>query len=332
MKMNTFGRTDLEVSLLTFGCGAVGGLMTKGEAADQDRAVAWARDNGINHFDTAPSYGNTVSETNLGRALGRDRDGIVVSTKIGLSDADMGDLAGAVRSSIDASLSRLKQDRVDIFQLHNTLDATGDAAGSGEPMTADRVLDEVVPVFEKMRDEGKTRYLGFTAKGDTDALHQLVRSGKMDSAQVFYNLLVPSAGEAVTPGFPAQDYRELLKACAANGVGSIGVRVLAGGALSGSEARHPLGMASVDPIGADHDYATDVRHALSFQPLIEAGRAASLPELAVRYVISNPTLSTVEIGIATIEELQKATDAVNKGPLPGEALAAIKDIQSGFAA
>ena len=77
MKRKQFGQTSLELSLLTFGCGAVGGLMTKGSAKDQDRAVAWARDNGINHFDTAPSYGDTISETNLGRALGTNREGIV---------------------------------------------------------------------------------------------------------------------------------------------------------------------------------------------------------------------------------------------------------------
>ena len=70
MKIKQFGKTSLEVSLLTYGCGAVGGLMTKGSSEDQDRAVAWARDNGINHFDTAPSYGDSFSETYVGRALG----------------------------------------------------------------------------------------------------------------------------------------------------------------------------------------------------------------------------------------------------------------------
>ena len=55
MERRHFGRTDLEVSRLAFGCGAVGGLMVKGAPADQDRAVAWARDNGINFFDTAAS-------------------------------------------------------------------------------------------------------------------------------------------------------------------------------------------------------------------------------------------------------------------------------------
>jgi aryl-alcohol dehydrogenase-like predicted oxidoreductase len=327
MDKKHFGRTGLELSMLTFGCGAVGGLMTMGSKADQDNAVAWARDNGINHFDTAPSYGNTVSETNLGRALGQNRDGIVVSTKVGVTKEDQGDLATIIRRSLEASLSRLQQDHVDIFQLHDTLEDLSDQRGH---ISADQILHDVVPAFEKLRDEGKTRFLGFTAKGDTEALHQVMESGCFDSAQIFYNMLVPSAGEAVATNYPAQDYRQLLSAADRHGIGSIGVRVLAGGALSGTEARHPLGIQNVTPIGASHDYATDVRRALRFQPLIDGGHAATLPELAVRYAVSNSELSTVEIGIATHGELQQAVDAVNKGPLSLDALSAIKSIQTGF--
>ncbi len=323
-----FGGTDLDVSLLTFGCGAVGGLMTAGSAADQDRAVAWARDNGINHFDTAPSYGNGASEENLGRALGRDRDGIIVSTKVGLTEAHQGDLAGAIRASLETSLARLRQDHVDIFQLHNTL---GDPAVAGN-MTAARVLGDVVPAFMKLRDEGKARFLGFTAKGDAEALHELVESDCFDSAQVFFNLLAPSAGEVQPAGFPAEDYRQLLSVAERHGVGTIGVRVLAGGALSGSEDRHPLGIPSVDPIGSGRDYAADVASALRFQPIVAAGHAGSLPELAVRYVISNPALSTMEIGIATLDELQLAAGAVNKGPLSNDVMNQIRDIQAAIAA
>ncbi|MEC8370779.1 MAG: aldo/keto reductase, partial [Pseudomonadota bacterium] len=121
MERRRFGRTDLEVSRLAFGCGAVGGLMVKGAPADQDRAVAWARDNGINFFDTAASYGNGASETNLGRALAGNTDGIVVSSKVGIAANEMGDIGGAIARAIDASLSRLKLDYVDLFQLHNTL-------------------------------------------------------------------------------------------------------------------------------------------------------------------------------------------------------------------
>ena len=326
MEKATFGRTGLEVSRLTFGCGAVGGLMTKGDAADQDRAVAWARDNGINFFDTAASYGDGASETNLGRALGGNADRIIVSTKVGLSERDLSDVPGTVQKSLDASLSRLRLDHVDLFQLHNTI-GRPDRHGT---LSAEQVLADVVPAFERLRDAGKTRFIGFTAKGEPDELHALVESGCLDSAQVFYNLLVPSAGAVVPDGYPAEDYGQLLVAAAQHGVGSIGVRVLAGGALSGSEARHPLGMRSVSPIGSNTDYATDVRRGLRFTPLVEAGFAAGLPELSIRYAISNPALPTTEIGIATLEELQQAAAAVNRGPLPRAALDQIKDIQTGF--
>jgi aryl-alcohol dehydrogenase-like predicted oxidoreductase len=326
MEMRSLGNTGLKVSRLTFGCGAVGGLMTKGNAADQDRAIAWARDNGINFFDTAASYGNGASETNLGRALNGNSDGIVVSTKVGIGIDDLTDIARAVTKSLDASLARLKLDHVDIFQLHNTI-GRPDHRGT---LSVDQVLHDVIPAFEKLKDAGKTRFLGFTAKGEADDLHELVKCGAFSSAQIFYNLLVPSAGEAVPADYPSDDFRQLLDVAKDNGVGSIGVRVLAGGAMSGSEARHPIGMPSVDPIGSETDYATDVQRARQFIPLIDAGHATSLPELAVRYVISNPALVTTEIGIATLEELQHAASAVNKGPLSDEALAQVRKVQAGF--
>lgn len=326
METRQLGKTDLRVSLLTFGCGAVGGLMTKGDPKDQDRAVAWARDNGINHFDTAPLYGNGASEINLGRALGKNRDGLLVSTKVRLDTAGRSHIEATVRSSIEVSLQRLKQDHVDLLQLHNTIAP----ASAGDAITVDEVLNDVVPVFQALRKEGKTRFLGLTANGDTNALHALVRSGSFDTAQVFYNVLTPSAGETVPSGYPGQNYQQLLKTAADNGVGTIGVRVLAGGALSGHEIRHPLGMQTVAPIGSGSDYATDAARARLLQPVVDAGHAESLPELAVRYVITNPQLSTTEIGIATLDELQKAADAINRGPLSSEALAKIDQIRSGF--
>lgn len=326
METRQLGRTKLEASALTFGCGAVGGLMTKGEAADQDRAVAWARDNGINHFDTAPLYGDGASETALGRALGKARDGVIVSTKVRLKAEDRGRIEEAIRASIEASLKRLRQDHVDLFQLHNTL---ADAP-SGDVLTVDEVLNDVMPAFDKLRDEGKTRFLGFTANGDTDALHRLVRSGRVDAVQVFYNVLTPSAGEAVAADYPGQDYKQLLTVAKSEGVGTIGVRVLAGGALSGEEARHPLGMQDVAPIGSGRDYATDVARARRLAPAIEAGHAGSLPELAIRYVISNRALSTTEIGIATLDQLKLAADAINKGPLSTEALDQLDRIRAEF--
>ncbi len=326
MQKATLGRTGLEVSKLTFGCGAVGGLMTKGRAADQDYAVAWARDNGINFFDTAASYGAGVSETNLGRALKGDTTGIVVSTKAGLQQRDLSDAANTIQRSIDDSLSRLKLDHVDLLQLHNTI-GQEDRHGI---IDVDQVLSEVIPAFDKIRTAGKARYFGFTAKGDVAQLHRLVESGTLDTAQIFYNVLVPSAGQVMPPNDTTEDYRQLLDVAGRHGVGAIGVRVLAGGALSGKEARHPHGMPVVVPIGSNTDYATDVQRALQFTPLIEAGIADSLPELALRFAISNQALPTTEIGIANIEQLQQAAAAVNRGPLSQESLDWISTIQRGL--
>jgi len=326
MEKKQFGNTGLAVSRLTFGCGAVGGLMTKGAAADQDRAVAWARDHGINFFDTAASYGDGASEENLGRALGGTADGLVISSKVGIYDTDLANIAGKITASLEASLRRLKRDHIDIYQLHNTL-GRSDFRGR---LQFNQIIDEVIPTFERLRDSGKVRFLGFTAKGEADDINRLIDTGVFSSAQVFYNLLVPSAGEPIPAGYPADDFKMLLNTAATKGVGAIGVRVLAGGALTGTENRHPLGMPVVAPIGSDTDYATDVRRGLAFMPLVEAGHATSLTELAIRYVISNPALPTTEIGIATIEELQYATTAVNKGPLSADALEQIKAIQAGF--
>jgi aryl-alcohol dehydrogenase-like predicted oxidoreductase len=86
----------------------------------------------------------------------------------------------------------------------------------------------------------------------------------------------------------------------------------------------------VAPIGSGADYATDAARARRFEPLVAAGHVAGLPELAIRYVVTNATLTTTEIGIATLAELQQATAAVNKGPLPFPVLAEIDEIRAGF--
>src|SRR5689334_11988902 len=129
MDQRAFGRTGLRVSALGFGCGAVGGLMVRGDPADQERAVARAIDAGINFFDTAPSYGDGRSETNLGRVLAELRPNIVLATKVMFRAQDRTDFAGAVQRSIDESLGRLGRDHVDLLQLHN---AIGDGEWHGE--------------------------------------------------------------------------------------------------------------------------------------------------------------------------------------------------------
>jgi len=327
MEQRTLGRTGLKVSLLTFGCGAVGGLMTKGEPDDQMRAVRSALDIGITFFDTAPLYGNGASETNLGRILKELKPDIVLGTKVRIAPEQKDDIEGAVMSSIDGSLRRLQRDHVDLLQLHNPITAADD----DWDITPEDVLEKVAPAFEQVKSAGKARFFGITAFGDTPLLQRVVDSQTFDSAQIIYNMLNPSSGNPVPAGYPGQDFEGLLSRAAAAGMGTIVVRVLAGGALSGDEARHPLGMSVVEPIGSGEDYATDVRRARAFAPVLEKEGSADLIEMAIRFVAGNTDVSTLQVGIATVEQFESAAAAVNKGALPAEALSAIAGIQSGFA-
>ena len=324
METRVLGKTGLKLSVLSFGCGAVGGLMVKGAAVDQERAVARAMEFGINYFDTAPLYGNGESERNLGRVLkALKRPQVYVGTKVSLEGT--GDIGKFIADSMETSLRRLGQESVDLYQLHNPISDTY-RDGAIDPKT---VREQVLPAFERLREQGKARFFGFTALGDTQAIHGVL--DHFDSAQVSYNLLNPSAGTTLPSGYPAQNYGNLIARAHARRVGTIGIRVLAGGALSGVETRHPLGMQSVDPIGSASSYAGDVARAVRFGEIIKRGFARSLVEASIRYVLSNPNLTTTLVGLSTLDQLEHAGQSASKGPLSGEALKLISTIQQGFA-
>src|SRR5256885_3073315 len=126
MQMRTFGRTGMQVSALGFGCGAVGGIMVRGDPADQERLVARAIATGVNYFDTAVLYGDGESEKNLGRVLNKLKPAnVVVGTKVRVPPAEFGRIADAVTASLEGSLARLGLDHVDIFHLHNPITMSG---------------------------------------------------------------------------------------------------------------------------------------------------------------------------------------------------------------
>jgi aryl-alcohol dehydrogenase-like predicted oxidoreductase len=318
----------MRLSLLGFGCGAVGGLMVRGDPRDQERTVARALAAGVNYFDTAVQYGNGESEKNLGRVLQRLKPAdVVVGTKVRLPSGDFGDIADAVAKSLDGSLARLRRDRVDIFHLHNAITETG----GGEALSVQQVLGEVVPAFERLRQQGKTRFLGLTAIGDTTALHRVIDASVFDSAQVVYNMLNPSAAAALPANYPAQDYGRLFDHTRSAGVGVVGIRVLAGGALSGSAERHPIASPPPEPIGTGTDYDADVVRARRLMPLVEEGFAASLTEAATRFAISHPAMGTILVGMATPQQFEDALAAVQKGPLPSAALDRLTALRQDFA-
>lgn len=326
MQKRTFGRSDLEVSILGFGCGAVGGLMVRGNPADQERAIGRALDAGVNYFDTAVQYGNGTSEANLGRILAklRPKDAIV-GTKVRLPPGTT-DIAGTIMSSLEGSLQRLGRPGVDILHFHNPITA----AGGGVTTSARQVMDEVLPAFEALRRQGKVRWLGITATGDTASLNEVIDARVFDSAQVTYNMLNPSAAGSLPPGYPAQDYAGMFAHAQAAGVGVIGIRVLAGGALSGSAERHPIASPPPEPIGSARSYAGDLERARRLAPLVDEGWASSLAEAATRFCITHPAMGTILVGVATPQQFEDALAAVLKGPLPQAALDRLAELQRGF--
>jgi L-galactose dehydrogenase/L-glyceraldehyde 3-phosphate reductase len=327
MEMRTYGRTGLRLSVLGFGCGAVGGLMVRGDPRDQERALARALDVGVNYFDTAVQYGNGESEKNLGRVLQSLKPAnAVVGTKVRLPSAEFGRIADTVTKSLIASLERLRRDSVDIFHLHNAITVNG----GGEALSVRQVLDEVAPAFDRLRQQGKTRFLGLTAVGETTALHQAIDAQVFDSAQVVYNMLNPSAAETLPPTYPAQDYGRLFDRTKAAGVGTIAIRVLAGGALSGSAERHPIASPPPEPIGSALDYDADIARARRLMPLVTEGFAASLTEAATRFAMTESAVGTILVGMATPQQFEDAFAAVQKGRLPAAALQRLATLRQGF--
>lgn len=316
MERRRLGRTGLQVSVLGYGAGAVGGLFTKGAAADQERAIARALEAGINYFDTAPVYGNGESERNLGRALKALKADVVVGTKVRLTTDHRADVAGAIARGMEESLKRMGRDHVDLFQLHNPLTAQD----AGDKLAIDIALEQVAPAMEKLKASGKTRFIGFSGVGEPAALLRAVESKLFDTVQVVYNALNPSAGGPMPAGAPGLDYGRLLDKAKAADMGTIIIRALAGGALSGTTDRHPLAMQDVAPIGSAPDFAADVARAKSLEPLVRDGTAGSLTELGERFVISHPAVSTMLIGYSNLDHLEAAIAAVEKGPLPDAAL------------
>jgi aryl-alcohol dehydrogenase-like predicted oxidoreductase len=328
MEMRIFGRTGMQLSLLGFGCGAVGGLMIRGNPLDQERTVARAIAAGVNYFDTAVQYGNGESEKNLGRVLQKLKPAnVAIGTKVRLPAGDYGGIADAVAKSLEGSLARLRLDRVDIFHLHNAITETG----GGSALSVRQVLGEVVPAFERLRQQGKTRFLGLTAVGDTAALHQVIDSRAFDSAQVVYNMLNPSAAEALPAHYPAQDYGRLFDRTKTAGVGVVGIRVLAGGALTGSAERHPIASPAPEPIGSAMRYDADVERARRLMPLVTEGFAGSLTEAATRFALSHPAMGTILVGTATPQQFDDALAAAEKGPLPPAALDRLSALRQTFA-
>ncbi len=319
MEYRTLGKSRLRVSLLGFGCGDTGGLIIRGDPGERERTVARALELGVNYFDTAPSYGQGESEIQLGQVLKRLSAEPYVGTKVGLGVLEMNDVGGAVARSLEASLRRLDREQVDLLQLHNRIGPGRSLDGAF--LAVEDVVDEAVPALEKLQREGKIRFWGITGLGEIAALHRLIDAGRLDTVQVCYNLLNPSAGAVVPVDYPAQNFSGLLERAQSQNLGVIAIRALAAGALTDTEERHPTSMKRDNPITSTHGYAADVENARIFRALVRDGWAENLVEAALRFCISQMSVSTMVLGFSSLDHLEHATASVSRGSLPKEALA-----------
>jgi D-threo-aldose 1-dehydrogenase len=316
MQQRRFGRTGLSISSLTVGGGIVGGILI--HPADEVRLEALRRAvaAGCNWVDTAADYGDGESERALGRLLPQVDPRPQLSTKVRIDPARLDDLAGQVRRSLEASLARLRTDRVDLFQLHNPIGTGTD----GRSLSPRAVLQPggVADVFDRLREEGLLAFHGITALGETPAIVEVLESGRFDTAQVYYNMLNPSAARPMPGGWSGQDFAGVIAACRSRDMGIMAIRILAAGALA-SEQSHGREVT----ITKDAELARE--HARAGRIFARLGEAhGTRAQTAIRYALANDDLSTLVIGMASLDHLAEALAAIEAGPLPEPALAEIE--------
>ena len=301
MRYRRLGRTGLVVSEIGLGGGGIGHVW--GETTDDEIAetIAFAMAEGINFYDVAPSYGDGAAERNLGRALLEAREGrghdMLVATKVSLSEDDLADIPTAVERGIHESLERLRRARVDLFQLHNTI-----TPNRGDYRRSISVDDAMLAVetLQRLRQDGLTRCVGITGMGEAASVRTVMRTGSLDTVQCYYNLLNDSNARPLPEGSSLHDHGQLLPLAEELGIGVIGIRNLAAGALSDSVDR------TVPP---DSLVAVDFRRARTLGFLERDG--VPLSRWSARFALQQAAVSTVVPGVKNRAELEDQIAAID---------------------
>jgi aryl-alcohol dehydrogenase-like predicted oxidoreductase len=291
MEYTTLGRTGLKVSVAGLG---TGGFSRVGIGQSEEHAVRIIRqalDLGINLIDTAAVYG---TEPVVGKALrGVTRDSVVVCTKASKPPEDASFSAAKVVASLDASLTRLGLDHVDVFQIHAV-----------PPAAYPFVRDEIVPALLRERDKGKFRFLGITETSPNDheqrMLSQAAAEDIWDTAMFAFNLMAQVARERVFP------------LTMRNRIGTLmmfAVRSIFARPAQLAETFRELAAKGLVPAAL----------AASDEPLgflIHPGGASSLTDAAYRFVRHEPGVDVVLFGTGSPDHLRSNVESILKPPLP----------------
>src|SRR4249919_2900402 len=288
MKYRKLGDSDLEVSEISMGSWLTFGV---GVEADKARAcLGEAFVQGINFIDTANVYGRGAAESFLGDALsGRPRDSYVLATKVyfAMSDTDRGLSRAQIEKQLDASLTRLKTDYVDLYQCHR--------------YDADTPLEETMEALTRAVESGKTRYIGFSEwpADRIQAALDLTGVTKFVSSQPQYSLLWQEPDDEVIP------------LCAANGISQIVWSPLGQGVVSGKydPDRPPPkdSRAASDEMGGFINRLMRpqvLRAVQQLKPIAEEA-GLTLPQFALAWVLREPNVASAIIGASRPEQVRE---------------------------
>jgi L-galactose dehydrogenase len=305
MQYRTLGRTGLRVSVMGMGTGGLDPLGEKSGRTPSEMISLLRRafDLGINLFDTSPNYGtNGRSEKILGQALqSLPRDRIVVSTKIPLAASHSEKVtvmrAREVAAAVEASLLRLGLNEIDVLLV-----------AVASPQYLRPVLDELMPPLQKLKTDGKVRYLGSSEQTRSDGSHEwlqvAMRTGLFDVVMVGHNMLNQSAQDLLFPY------------CREQNIGVLNVFTVRNlfwnlprlkEVLSDFQRRRLLPAEYTDAESGSLDWLLD-------------GDVESLVEAAYRYVAYTDGVTTVMCGTTKESKLEENIKYVLKGPIADDKL------------
>jgi aryl-alcohol dehydrogenase-like predicted oxidoreductase len=300
MEYRQFGKTDLKISAIGFGCWEIGGTYGHIDESAFRRAVALAIDSGITCFDTVEAYGMGVSEEALARALGPRRNQVVLTTKFGVGYYEMPNCRDSSRArvitSIEKSLQRLKTDHVDIYLVHWP-----------DPNTP---LAETMAALDDIVRQGKARYVG-VSNFRLGQIEEAMRLRCVDVVQYAWNM------------FDRRMQTEIFPYCAAQQIGVMAYGSLAYGMLSGafhtdmrfeesdwrSKAGNLGGLNLFRTLFGPEYFPRNLAAVEELKPLA-AKYGKSLPQLALRWTLSNPVVGTALVGFRMSAEVTENLGAL----------------------
>lgn len=325
MEMRKCGKFDLELSVLGAGCWAFGGGEYWGDQnqKDVDEVVNRSLDLGINYFDTAEVYNKGASETSLGIALQSRRDEAVIGSKISPSNC----YPDVLREHCDASLERLRTDRIDLYMVHWPIHPhsirhfTEDEAVIKNPPS----VDDAFATLMKLRDNGKVRYIGVSNFGVTRLAEAQNVCPDIVVNELPYSLLTRAIELEIVPH------------CRKTGVGIIGYMTLLQGLLADiyptlddvpkwqRRTRHfDCNRCELTRHGED-GAEDETNQALADIRAICKECGLTMPEIAVKWAIANDAVTCALVGARNVKELEVNVRAAAE-PLPNDIVAKLNKV------